>query len=94
MKDNPFKKKRLTVARKQLSTCRHRSILVDEKENLVECGECGAKLNPIAILLRFATEESNWEYQRNELRKVAAKLEKRKQTRCEQCGKITKISNS
>jgi len=53
----------LKVARNKYrpGKCQHKHMTIDEDLATVECDDCGEKLNPVAMLLRFATEESQWQ---------------------------------
>jgi hypothetical protein len=59
--------------------CWHLSIVVDGNARTVECAKCGALLDPLEALLKFAREEINLGYRLQQLRddcnKVAAKLD-------------------
>lgn len=48
--------------------------LVYDREEKVECGECGATLNPYEVLRRIAHAEMNFCHQLNDLRKEAERL--------------------
>lgn len=71
--------------------CRHRHMTVDEELNTVQCDDCGAQLNPVAVLMRFATEESSWTQQANSLRELHKKLDARVRCKCQHCGQMTRI---
>lgn len=71
--------------------CQHKHMTVDEELNEVECDDCGAKLNPVAVLLRFSQEESRWARQGEELRELHRKLDERIRCKCQHCGKMTRI---
>lgn len=43
----------VTFVRANGSPCRHRPFVIDEKQRTVQCGTCGAWLDPIWCLLRF-----------------------------------------
>ncbi len=78
-------------ARGELRECQHLHMVVDEKKNIVECDDCGAELNPVWALLRFANEESRWEYERKALAEIKAKIEQKRRTKCRHCGKMTDV---
>lgn len=83
----------LSIAREKYrpGACAHRSMIVDEELNEVICKACGAKLNPVAMLARFATEESRWTYQLKEMRAIKKKLEEKSRCKCEHCNRFTRV---
>lgn len=70
--------------------CRHRNLLVDADKAEVECADCGVKLNPIAMLARFASEQTRWQRAREGMLEERRKLEEKQRCRCEHCGKLTR----
>ncbi|MEA5281413.1 hypothetical protein [Vibrio parahaemolyticus] len=71
--------------------CRHKSFIVDARLNVVECGDCGAKLNPMWTLTELAARESRY---RNHIEQLKAKVEKteaRLRCKCQHCGNMTRI---
>ena len=72
--------------------CRHIRLLVDEDRAYVECQDCGEMLNPMAILCRFAREESRYIYQARALRNWRIKLQEKSRTKCEHCGRMTPVN--
>lgn len=83
----------LTVVRKRhiAGSCQHNSTLVDEELNTVECADCGALLNPMAILARMARQETNWANEHSRLLDLYKKLEHRTRCKCQHCGQMTRI---
>ena len=71
--------------------CQHKHMTVDEQLNEVECDDCGAKLNPVAVLLRFANEESRWAREGEKLRELHKELDARVRCKCQHCGQMTRI---
>lgn len=71
--------------------CRHLRIVVDEMLNEVECEDCGAKLNPIAVLVKMAHEESLWGYRGDELKKLQESLGAKSRCKCQHCGRLTRV---
>ena len=77
-------------------TCKHRGpYLIDRKLALVECGDCGAFLNPIYVLEVMAAHEAYWNQRIKDLQKyykeINAEIEGRTRTRCTHCGNMTAI---
>jgi hypothetical protein len=83
----------LTDARNRysLGKCKHHPLIVDEELNTVECGDCGEKMNPVAMLLRFAHEESMWKRSLEQMRKLREELKTRQRCKCDHCGMMTNI---
>jgi len=75
----------------KIDKCKHKHIEVDEELALVECADCGEKLNPVAMLLRFAHEESMWGRRCEELKKYLVELDARVRCKCQHCGRMTRI---
>ena len=75
--------------------CQHspdgNTYVVDQAQQTVECGKCGAKLSPYWVMLQLADRESYWH--RNWERYVNAKkqFEARVRTKCRHCGKMTEL---
>ncbi len=84
----------LTEARSRYrqAACRHTRIEVDEDLAQVLCKDCGALLNPVAMLVRFAREETRLEHAREAAKAAQAKLDLRILTTCQHCGKMTSIT--
>ena len=83
----------LSEARKLFSSgkCQHKSIEVDEIEAEVTCKDCGARLNPVAVLVRLAKEGSRLAWRIDELKKLNNRFDEKKRTTCQHCGKMTNI---
>lgn len=85
--------------------CNHRRVLRNGKfvsvqylirpgETEVECGSCGTKLDPMWVLKVLAGEESEWLRVRSLYQDEMKRLNERKRTKCDHCGKMTRISRS
>lgn len=79
------------LKKKQYAGCQHINVLVDEDLAFIECSECGEKLDPIKYLAGLAKEERSIEYNINSLQKQEAKIKNRLRTKCNHCGKMTRI---
>jgi ribosomal protein S27AE len=66
--------------------------IVDEKKNTVECGKCGADLNPIWALGQLASRDSLFHETAKRYQEEMRRLDERERTKCENCGKMTRIS--
>lgn len=71
--------------------CQHNKIEVDEDLAEVTCSDCGAKLNAISVLMRFATEETRWSRQAADAREAIRALDARVRCKCQHCGQMTRI---
>lgn len=67
------------IERRRGEYCGHRETLVCEEERTVECKRCGAKLDPIAVLLMLANNADRYAFAtrhaRNESNRLHAELE-------------------
>lgn len=76
--------------------CPHKGpYTVDNKLALVECGDCGAMLNPIYVLEMLAAREAYWNMRQRDLKKyldeINEEIKDRTRTRCTHCGNMTVI---
>ena len=77
------------------SGCMHLfvSYLVDESAAEVECSKCGAKLNPMWVLSRLATEDRRMREAASRYQDELKRLKERSRTKCMHCRKMTLISD-
>lgn len=68
------------------------SYLIREGETEVECSLCGTKLDPMFVLRRLANEETQWLQTRKHYQEEMKRLRERERTKCDHCGKMTRIS--
>ena len=75
--------------------CAHKDtgIVVDEALLEVTCRACGEKLNPVWALARLAEHESLWRRSREAYVQEAKSAKERRSTKCQHCGKMTRIKN-
>jgi len=82
--------------KKKSTDCRHDCALVDEDLWHVECAECGEILDPIHYLMEIAREERMVKFRldgmKAEYERIKDALKARRYTKCEHCGKQTKIT--
>lgn len=71
--------------------CAHKSVVVDEALAEVECRDCGAKLDPMHVLVKLATEESVLQQRIETLRQLNADLDAKTRTKCRHCGQMTPV---
>lgn len=77
--------------RYRIDKCQHNRVQVDAELAEVECKDCGAKLNAIAVLVRYATEESRLSQRIEAMKTEREKLEKRVRCKCQHCGQMTRV---
>lgn len=84
----------LEIAREKYGQkhCDHWKVIVNEKFAKCECGDCGKELNPMWVLTRYANEESRFVRERKAYIEAYEAYEKRSRTKCQHCGKITRIN--
>ena len=73
--------------------CKHLKTEVSEELNQVVCSDCGERLNPIWVLLRFAREETRFTRELKAYKAAKEEYEKRRRTKCQHCGRMTEISH-
>jgi len=82
--------------KKKSTDCQHDCALVDEDLWQIECAECGEILDPIHYLMEIAKEERMVKFRldgmKAEYERIKDALKNRTRTRCEHCGKQTKIT--
>ena len=74
--------------------CRHGRFLVDEKKAEVECGLCHEKLNPIWVLTQIATDDRILRDRWAGMKAEVQLLTERVRTKCDHCGKMTRIRSN
>ena len=86
----------LTEARREydMERCHHWQLIIDTALNEVECDDCGARLNPVEALMRFARQESRLFQRQAEILPLLERLEKKSRTKCQHCGKMTRVNLS
>lgn len=72
--------------------CPHNRILIDEQLAEVECKDCKAKLNPVAVLARLANRDDRLVQERVALKQQVEKLKDRLRFKCGACGHVNNIS--
>jgi hypothetical protein len=71
---------------------RNVAYIVDEAAAEVECSNCKAKLNPMWVLAKLAHKETQYHELAARYQEEMARLSERQRTRCDNCGKMTRIS--
>ncbi|WP_293862386.1 hypothetical protein [uncultured Alsobacter sp.] len=67
---------------------------IRDGETEVECGLCGTRLDPMFVLRRLATDETQWRRSAERYADEMRRLSARSRTKCEHCGEMTRISRS
>ncbi len=80
------------LLRQAQKTCAHTRIWVDPIEETVLCRDCKARLSAIEWLAQAAEHWARVRALCKTQREAAAKLEQRKRTRCQHCGRVTGIT--
>lgn len=68
------------------------SYIVDEKLAEVECGKCGAKLNPMWVLAQIAGQDRRLHEAAARYQDEQKRLAERSRTKCQHCHQMTRIS--
>lgn len=78
----------------EVQTCSHLFVqyIVDPALAEVECGQCGAKLNPMWVLNRLAAEDRRYHEGMKRYHEEMRRLSEREKTKCFNCGHMTRIS--
>lgn len=76
--------------------CGHHFVhyIVDQALSEVECGKCGAKLNPMWVLVQLANQDSRYEEGQKRYQEEMERLNERSRTKCFNCGEMTRISRN
>lgn len=73
------------------SKCYHDQFVVDESKDAVECAKCGETLNAMWVLNYLATRDRNMSENFQRAHQAMDRLNERRRTTCEHCGKMTRI---
>lgn len=76
--------------------CEHKGpYYVDRQLAAVECGDCGAHLNPVYVLEMLACDETYWNQRLKDVQQYLAEIREalhaRTRTKCTHCGNMTAI---
>lgn len=71
--------------------CRHNSIIVDESLEQVICKICNERLNPFFVIKEMMKNSELWKRQKAEANLAREQAEKKTRTKCQHCGKMTKV---
>lgn len=67
---------------------------IREGELEVECGICGGRVDPMFVLKQIARKESAWHHARKVYADEMKRLDERRATKCDHCGKMTRVSRA
>ena len=70
----------------------HHKYVINPEANTVYCPKCDKELNPVAVLVDLAKKESRYMQHAYTYKNEMMRLEKRSKTKCQHCGKMTRIS--
>ena len=85
-----------TGRRYSTTECQHRGpYIFDKRLAAVECGDCGASLNPLFVLEILARQEAYWNRRQKDLteylEEINEEIKGRTRTKCTHCGNMTAI---
>ena len=71
--------------------CYHEQFVVDQAKAEVECGTCGERLNPMWVLQQLTARDSRFHDAHRIYNETMKRLDERVRTKCDHCGKMTRI---
>lgn len=71
--------------------CYHEAFVVDQEKSEVECAKCGEKLNPMWVLSYLAGQDRRMAENHAYAQESMSRLADRSRTKCQHCGKMTRI---
>jgi len=75
-------------------TCFHGPFIVDSDNAEVTCAKCKEKLNPMLVLHRLAVKETQYHATAERYQEEMKRINERSRTKCQHCGKMTRISRA
>lgn len=78
------------------STCSHWQgpFEIDVKGTKCKCLKCGEEVGPFFVLEQLMLQESHWMRAREAYLAEMKRLGERSRTKCQHCGKVTRISHA
>lgn len=73
------------------SMCRHNALLIDESLELIECKNCGERINAFFAIRQLMRLSDKWAREKAELELTREAAEKKTKTKCQHCGQMTKV---
>jgi radical SAM protein with 4Fe4S-binding SPASM domain len=74
--------------------CVHHAYVIDPDGNEVTCSICNRTFSPMSALVDLSHKESLWMQHHDRYEEEKKRLEERSRTKCDNCGKMTRISHS
>lgn len=71
--------------------CLHRRLYVLEETHMLECQDCGEKIDAYKYIWNLAREQEKAEYKIKSLRKELDKLKEKTKVKCIHCNQFTPI---
>lgn len=68
----------LSVKDRNIPTCLHGRVWVDEEARKVTCRDCERQLDPISVLLSFARKERNFQYTKESISSLRLEIDELK----------------
>lgn len=84
----------VTVVRAPYHACQHERFTVDDKLAQVVCRDCGVKLDPMQALVLIAHGETRYHELHARYQDEMKRLGERSKTKCQHCGKMTRVSQA
>ena len=69
------------------------SFEIDEHAGKCKCLGCGEEVSPLFVLKRLMQLESRWMRTRQSYQEEMQRLKERERTKCQHCGRMTRISS-
>lgn len=76
----------------QSKPCHHQAFVIDHEKSEVECKDCKAKLNPMWVLQQLAARDHRFQAAHLRYHEEMKRLDERTRTKCQHCGKLTRVS--
>ena len=73
------------------SACRHDRVEIDAACAEVVCGDCGERLDPVAVLVRMSRDDDRLRWRREALREEVRGLTDRVRFTCGSCGQVNDL---
>lgn len=74
------------------SLCRHNRLQVDDTLEKIFCKDCKEQLNPFFAIKQLMSMSDVWKRQKAQADLSVEAAEKKTKTKCQHCGKMTKVS--
>lgn len=71
--------------------CEHRRVYADERKNTLTCRDCEAEVNPVWYITMLVQHWNLVESRKKSAEAAVAEAQKRTRTKCQHCGRMTRI---